>query len=320
MHDKKLRIVSVNIANNTFARNLWYLQDLPVLAMSVGADIVHFSFPAPVRRNMLHCSLVVSLHDLYPYDQPDNFGFPRVIFNRVFLRLCLKDADSVVCVSEATFSLVKARFPWFARRKGLVVHNCVNTNSADRASSIPEGRPYFLMVAQHRSNKNIPVALEAFRRLLQEARIDCQTLLLVIGNSGPETAAIESVVRKGALEKNVRLINGLPDEELRWLYKRCELLLVPSLTEGFGLPVVEGLLYGSRVVCSDIPALREVGGDACHYFDLHSGDDSSALAVAICKALTKPVKQAENLTRFSPEMVTRDLVVIYTQLQKKTSV
>ncbi len=319
VNHKEVQIVAVDISNNALARNLWYLQELPILATAIRADIIHLSFPVPVRRDMLRCSLVVSLHDLYPYDEPNNFGFLRVFFNRAFLQWCLKEADSIVCVSEATLSRLNRRFPWFARRNGLVIHNHVDISFAEQASTIVEGRPFFLMVAQHRSNKNIPMALEVFRRLLQEKKIDCQTLLAVIGNTGPETPKILSVIEGWGLEESVKLTNGLPDEELRWLYKRCELLLVPSSTEGFGLPVAEGLLYGSRVVCSDIPALREIGGDACHYFDLHAGNSSSALAMTICNALTKPAKPTNNLARFSLEIIARDLTTVYAQLYKKPS-
>jgi hypothetical protein len=118
MNHEKVEIVAVDISNTASGRNFWYLKELPALATAVGADIIHLSFPVPVRRNMLRCSLVVSLHDLYPYDEPDNFGFPRVFFNRAFLQWCLKEADSIVCVSEATLSRLKGRFPWFARKKG----------------------------------------------------------------------------------------------------------------------------------------------------------------------------------------------------------
>ena len=103
-----------------------------------------------------------------------------------------------------------------------------------------------------------------------------------------------------------------------WLYENCELLIAPSSTEGFGLPVVEGLLCGSRVVCSDIPAFREVGGDACHYFDLHAESGSSAMAVAVSTALAEPARRAERLERFSLENVAREYVALYTQLREDT--
>ncbi len=90
MSSPKLKIVTVKISNEAFARNLWYIRELPKLANAVAADIVHLSFPAPIRKNTLRCPVVVSLHDLYPYDEPNNFGFPKVFFNRVFLHQCLR--------------------------------------------------------------------------------------------------------------------------------------------------------------------------------------------------------------------------------------
>src|SRR5580704_8347312 len=128
--DVRIKIVSVDISNDAFARNIWYLRELPKLADDVAADIVHLSFPAPIRRNAMRCPVVVSLHDLYPYDEPNNFGFPKVFFNRVFLQQCLREVDCVACVSEITLSRLKMRFPRVAHRKSVVVHNCVTIGSA----------------------------------------------------------------------------------------------------------------------------------------------------------------------------------------------
>src|SRR6266436_4850429 len=108
----------------------------------------------------------------------------------------------------------------------------------------------------------IPLALEVFEVLLQRKQIDQHTSLLLVGNHGPETAAIRSLIDQRSLEASVKLIDGETDGELRWLYENCEFLMVPSSMEGFGLSIVEGLVCGSRVVCSDIPAFREIVGEA----------------------------------------------------------
>ena len=172
------------------------------------------------------------------------------------------------------------------------------------------------MVAQHRANKNILLALKVFEELLREKTINGETLLVLVGNHGPETAAIRSLIEQRSLKTSVRLIDGVTDGELRWLYANCEFLMAPSSMEGFGLPVVEGLLCGSRVVCSDIPALREIGGDACHYFDLHAESDSSAMIAAVCDALSKPARRAKRLDRFFPENVAREYAALYLQLRE----
>jgi glycosyltransferase involved in cell wall biosynthesis len=172
------------------------------------------------------------------------------------------------------------------------------------------------MVAQHRRNKNILLALNVFDQLLQRRSIDPSTLLLLIGNQGPETPMIDSFIAQRALAASVRLIDGVTDGELRWLYENCEFLMVPSSMEGFGLPVAEGLYCGSRVVCSDIPAFREIGGDACNYFDLHAESDSSAMIDAICKALSTPPTPAKRLERFVPQNIAREYAALYSQLRE----
>src|ERR1700730_7463432 len=151
----RANVVSVNIPNDAFARNIWYLRELPKLADKVGADIVHLSFPAPIRRSAMRCPVVVSLHDLYPYDEPNNFGFPKVFFNRVFLQQCLREVDCVACVSEITLSRLKMRFPRVSHRKSVVVHNCVTIGSLQAVLPARKRCKFALMVAQHRANKNI---------------------------------------------------------------------------------------------------------------------------------------------------------------------
>jgi glycosyltransferase involved in cell wall biosynthesis len=316
LEDAKLTIVSADISNDAFARNLWYLRELPSLADDIAADIVHLSFPVPIRRRNLRCPVVVSLHDLYPYDEPDNFGFPKVFFNRVFLQQCLKEVDCVACVSETTLSRLKVRFPRFAHRKAVVVYNCVAIYSNELTLPAYEGCRFVLMIAQHRANKNIVFAINVFEELLRREKIDKQTLFLLVGNDGPETPAIKSAIRQKALQKQVKLVAGVSDGELRWLYENCELLLASSSIEGFGFPVVEGLLCGSRIVCSDIPAFREIGGEACHYFDLHAESGPSAMITATCNALAEPARKAKRLERFSLENVAREYAALYMQLRE----
>ncbi|WP_433964674.1 glycosyltransferase [Tunturiibacter gelidiferens] len=142
MGDGKLSIVVANIHNDAFARNLWYLWELPKLANAVAADIIHLSFPVPIRRAIINRPVVVSLHDLYPYDEPDNFGFPKVYFNRAFLQQCLREVDLITCVSETTLSRLDTRFPMVARKKAVVVYNCVNINSSRHRYYVITERPF----------------------------------------------------------------------------------------------------------------------------------------------------------------------------------
>jgi glycosyltransferase involved in cell wall biosynthesis len=149
-----------------------------------------------------------------------------------------------------------------------------------------------LCVAQHRRNKNLLFLLQVFERLLRTHRIAQHTRLVIVGIPGPETNAVLRFLAAAGIADRVLLLNGLSDEELQWCYRNCALLLAPSLIEGFGLPVAEALLAGCRVICSDIPAFREVGGDRCLYIPLNAVAEQAfcdAIPIAIRGSAPKPV-------------------------------
>ena len=317
LENAKVLIIPVDISNKALARNFWYLHGLPKLIEELRVDVLHLSFPVPIHKTAIRCPIVASLHDLYPYDEPDNFGFPKVLFNRMLLQQCLGEADCIACVSETTLSRLRARFPRVAHRKALVIHNCVTIQCCDSKTPFCGQHHYLLMVAQHRANKNILLALEAFDQLLCSGILPKETLLILVGNQGPETRKIRNTIKRRLLRKNVKLIMEISDEELKWLYKNCDLLIAPSLTEGFGLPVVEALLCGSRVVCSDISAFREIGGEACQYFDLHAESVFLTMKVAICRALEQPARSLPQLEKFSLEHATEKYAALYTQLRSE---
>jgi glycosyltransferase involved in cell wall biosynthesis len=89
-------------------------------------------------------------------------------------------------------------------------------------------------------------------------------------------------VRELALDDRVRLPAYVPDEELESLWRLADCAAFPTLAEGFGLPVLEAMARDVPVACSDIPVLREVGGDVPFYFDPH---DPAAAARAIEAAM-----------------------------------
>jgi glycosyltransferase involved in cell wall biosynthesis len=270
--DSRLRIHSVQVRSGTLARNLWYYFSLPGIALQLEASIVHIAYPSPVRRDAFHCPTVVSLHDLYPYDIPANFGFPKVFFNRMVLQECLRSVSAIACVSESTRKHLGLTVPRATSDQSVTVtiYNCVEPAPCGAKPSFAEGwngEPFLLCVAQHRRNKNILLVLQVFKRLLLTGVINSKTRLLIVGMPGPETSHIKTYIR-GANLRGVTLVSGISDAEMHWCYKNCELLLAPSLVEGFGLPVAEALLAGCRVVCSDIPPFREVGGHYCRYVAL----------------------------------------------------
>ena len=97
--DSDSRVVThiAKMDKSSVSRNLWYYRDLPELAARLEVDLVHFSYPMPVNAAAFSCPTLLTLHDLYPYEIPMNFGFPKFIFNRLILNQCLRNADAIAC-------------------------------------------------------------------------------------------------------------------------------------------------------------------------------------------------------------------------------
>ncbi|HSY71007.1 MAG TPA: glycosyltransferase family 1 protein [Alloacidobacterium sp.] len=311
--DTRLLVHSVPIGSGTLTRNLWHYTDLPAIAAQLEADVVHLSYPMPLRGGAFHCPTVVTLHDLYPYDIPENFGFPKVLYNRLALWQCLQAVDAIACVSDSTLQrLGKLNKPLLA--KALRVYNSVEPSTSRLGRNpLPQwrGEPFFLCVAQHRRNKNLVLTLNIFQRLLRNGTISSAAMLVIVGMTGPETRQIHRFIRTAGLSGKIVLLSGIHDAEMQWLYRNCELLLAPSIVEGFGLPVAEALLAGCRIVCSDIPAFRELGAHAaCHYVSLGPAAEE-AFAETICTALREPRRAPPALRQLSAPVIAEEYMRLY---------
>lgn len=269
----KIYLLSINIKNTSLSRNLWFIFGFPKLVNKINPDLVHITFPLPFVRSLFFVPVVSTIHDLYPYECPENFGYPNVLFNRWFLKQSINQSDGLTCVSQLTLDKLQKYFPRVEPNKKLsVVYNYVNFNNVE--SQIPEAvssidnNPFILCVAQHRKNKNLDLLIQAFFDLLEQNKIQSSIKLLIVGSSGPETENLKVQISRLALQEQVLLLSAIDDSQLCWLYQNCQLFVISSSTEGFCLPLAEALYFSRPVVCSDIPIFREIGQNNCTYFKL----------------------------------------------------
>ncbi len=315
----KINLLPINIKNSSLYRNIWFLFQLPALVKKIKPDIVHLSFPIPFLKFLFSVPVVATIHDLYPFDKPENFGFPNVWFNQLFLKICLANSQGIVSVSQQTSNRIEYYFPKLsAKKKNRVIYNYVDFSSTKvqfpQINDI-ENSKFLLCVAQHRQNKNIDLLIKAFALLReQEHKINFSTKLIVVGSQGPETENIGKLIQSLSLENRVILTSSVSDGELCWLYQNCKVLVCPSSVEGFCLPLAEGLYFSTLTVCSDIPILREVGGSDCIYFDLER-EPIKNLATAIANVWEKPrIKRESGEFRFSQTRATSEYIEFYWQL------
>ena len=231
----RLHVEVADVERGSIARNVWHLRELPELARAVKADLVQLSFPMPFRRAAMPCPVVMTLHDLYPFDIPRNFGFPQVIFNRWALRVALREADAISSVSHATLRQLLT-LGLGKRAVCTVIPNCVMPGPASAASGpIPgwNGEMFLLCIAQHRRNKNLDLLLRSFGRLVTSGALTRTARLVIVGMQGPETPALQALVQQLGLAARVDFLEGLSEAELHWCYRHCAVVVAPSSIEGF---------------------------------------------------------------------------------------
>jgi len=135
----------------------------------------------------------------------------------------------------------------------------------DAAPAPPAGTPprYGLFVGTLEPRKNVPGLLAAWRQL--RARLADAPPLVLVGRYGWTAEDIRANVETAAAEGWLVHFGYIAHGELVALYEHAAVVVLPSFYEGFGFPVVEGMLAGAPLVLADVPVLREVGGDAALY-------------------------------------------------------
>ncbi|MBD2445799.1 glycosyltransferase family 4 protein [Nostoc sp. FACHB-152] len=313
----KIKLISVNIKNSSVIRNSWFLGSLPQLANNLAPDIVHLSFPVPFIRAKFNAPVVTTIHDLYPYECPDNFGFPQVWFNRLFLKQCIHNSDGLACVSQVTLDKLKLYFPYISSNKEIdVIYNYVDFDNLEPKipKQLPENSSFLLSVAQHRQNKNLDLLIKAYSWLLDNQKLPLETKLVIVGSSGPETQNIKNLISNLSLDNKVTLLAAINDPELCWLYQNCQVFVIPSSIEGFCLPLAEALYWNSLMVCSNIPIFREIGTSNCTYFNL--GENAvNNLIQAIIQSINKPnLANHTNVDCFKKSNIAKQYLNLYYQL------
>ncbi len=237
---------------------------------------------------------VVICHDLHPLIYRGWLGTYRQRY-KVNLRLMAR-ARAIIAVSEHTKQDLQKYCPFIPSQKVFAVHNGLDRKWR-RVESEPqldqvrrtyalEGKTIILHVGNDNWYKNVSTLLRAF------AAVDDPKLVLVkVGDCG--IANKELIQQLGIANRFVQ-IRGADDEQLMSLYSLAEMLVFPSLHEGFGWPPLEAMACGCPVITTRKGSLPEVGGEACLYVDPH---DVDGIAAAIRTLRDEPDTRADLIRR-----------------------
>ena len=203
---------------------------------------------------------------------------PRRRYLQVLCGRSVRRASRVLAISRATAADVRRYFEVPSSRIEVVPVPAepqveVAANSPDGsgyARSLPDN--YLLHLGTLEPRKNLGWLIEGFAAWLQRTGADWHLVLAGAPGWGGEPERLAAAVRRLDLTERVWFPGWVPPSGMRHLYGRARAVVLPSLLEGFGIPLLDAMAYGVPVVCHDIPSLRELAADCAVWFSVENFD------------------------------------------------
>ncbi len=252
----------------------YLLHTLPRANRADALDTMVFNFiQSPLIRNA-----TVMMHDILPQTHPRFFPPAFVAQCWTFFGISALLARHLFTISEHSREEIRAVYPWTRRKSIGVLHIGASFPeeiyfARDDETPLPgvaAGTRYVLVVGRIEARKNVQMAIDAFR-----AGAPADVRLVIVGRREPGIA-INTYGDPRIVE-----MAGLTDADLQTIYRRAALFLYPSIAEGFGLPLLDAILFGLPVISSHRTSMREVGAGCAAFFDPAAPDATHSLGVRI---------------------------------------
>lgn len=243
-------------------------------------------------RFFLHrLSRVVTIHDLVWMRYPETMLGLNLLLEKLLMPTSLRLADKVASVSLATEADLRKEFPDTSNK--LITIPAAATFISENNDCVPE-EPFFLFVGTLEPRKNLLTLLDAFSMLMTRGVHSHK--LLVAGGPGWGDETLESRISDLKIESKVELCGYISEQKLHQLYRHATGLLMPSLYEGFGMPLLEAMQYATPVITSNCSSLPEVAGEGGLLVNPESADE-------ICEAMERLITEPDLRSQLSRNAV-----------------
>ncbi|MPR63805.1 glycosyltransferase family 1 protein [Ochrobactrum intermedium] len=212
---------------------------------------------------------VVTIHDLVWRRAKETMRWQTWLGERLFMGSAIKNSDAIVAVSEATLKDITFYFPDAISKTHVVypgvAHLGVNEDMKNRSEKREVDHPFALFVGTFEPRKNLDRLLEAYSLLEKGIRDNID--LVLVGGRGWGMDEISRLLRKYNVGDTVKNLGYVSDEKLVFLYENAKFLVMPSIYEGFGLPIIEAQSRSTPVITSNVSSMPEVAGDGAILVD-----------------------------------------------------
>ncbi|MEI8205626.1 MAG: glycosyltransferase family 1 protein [Kiritimatiellales bacterium] len=253
---------------------LWHNLVLPGRSRREAYDLVHV--PSYRRLPFIKGTKVVAtVHDLATLHMDHKYDAARMFFNRQVVPGLIRRADHVITVSHFTAADLVNLIGYPAERIS-VIYSGIN-RQAYRPVPAAECRMYlrskyglespfivFVSRVEHPAKNHLRL-IHAFERL--KARSPSELKLVLAGADWNGADVVKDYAARSPVARDVVFTGFAPIADIQHLYSACEVMVYPSLFEGFGFPIIEAMACGAPVICSNTSSMKEIAGEGMPTFD-----------------------------------------------------
>jgi glycosyltransferase involved in cell wall biosynthesis len=243
-------------------------QMAPIIYINVSHH--HLERPGSIQRLKAKSKalFVPMVHDLIPIEFPE-YARPNHDENhKRRIATVTSLADAIVVTTKATADILAPKLVASDRSPPVLIESLgwdMPANADIAVMRVPH--PYFICIGTIEPRKNHLLLLKLWRKMALERGLDTPHLVIVGRRGWENENIVDMLERCPSIRGKVHEFSRLTDSEVRALIQDARALLMPSFSEGFGLPIVEALALGVPVLCSDIPPFIEIGRGVPEFFD-----------------------------------------------------
>ena len=260
------------VTKNRLFRLIWLQLTMPRIVKRLEPDVLLAATEITTLRPP--CPMVLVVHNFAPFSHLRNQiwnrrGLVLQAVMRQLTRRCAQRADKVVFVSESSRQNMSPDLGISLQKSTVVYHGVEDLFRPARSNDRTNGdkNRFLLVVSAVREHKNLQRLLVAYHGLTRRLGKDIDLVIAGPIDSLKVKKSLEFFLEEKGLLPNVRFLGSVSTEELASLYQQAELLAFPSLTETFGIPLIEAMASGLPIVVSNYSAMPEIAGDAALYFN-----------------------------------------------------
>lgn len=266
--------------------------EFPRLVRENKIDYAHFQYISPLIKS---CREIVTIHDLLFLDFPQYFPVSFKIKNKFLFERSTKRADVLLTVSEFSKDAIVRHFN-IPKDKIHITYNSILPIEHIEDVNLKELyglEKYILTVSRIEPRKNHLSLLKAFVDLGLKGK---GYKLVMVGSKDLQyTEFFDYYNHLDEETKNIILFLQVPFSHLVALYRQCNLFVFPSFAEGFGIPPIEAIAYGSPLLCSNATAMEEFALPDEISFDPNDLDDLKRKIIKQLDSPMNPIKYRDSI-------------------------